>query len=81
MNYNVNPIQLIQSIKSGQNPQQLMLNILGQRTQGNPLFENLFLLAKDNKTQEIENVVRRMFAEKGLDFDKEFNSFKNNLGL
>ena len=81
MNYNVNPIQLIQSIKSGQNPQQLMLNILGQRTQGNPLFENLFLLAKDNKTQEIENVVRRMFMEKGLDFDKEFNSFKNNLGL
>ena len=81
MNYNVNPMQLIQSIKSGQNPQQLMLNILGQRTQGNPLFENLFLLAKDNKTQEIENVVRRMFAEKGLDFDKEFNSFKNNLGL
>ena len=81
MSYNVNPNHLIQRIRNGQNPQQLMLSILEKRTKGNPLFENLFLLAQDNNTQEIENIVRRMFSERGMDFDKEFNSFKNNLGL
>lgn len=81
MAYNVNPMQLIQMIKSGQNPQQLMLNILSQNSSGNPLYQNLLSLAKNNNTSEIEKIARTMFAERGLDFDKEFNSFKNNLGL
>ena len=79
--YNVNPMQLIQMIKSGQNPQQLMMNILQQRIQGNPLFENIYNLAQHGKGKEIETIARNLCAEKGIDFDKEFNSFKNNLGL
>ena len=81
MNYNVNPMQLIQMIKSGQNPQQLMLNILQQRTQNNPLMQNLFQLAQNNNTSAIEEIARNIYSEKGLDFDKEFNSFKKTLGL
>ena len=81
MNYNVNPIQLIQMIKSGQNPQQLMLNVLQQRTQNNPLMQNLFQLAQNNNTSAIEEIARNIYSEKGLDFDKEFNSFKKTLGL
>ena len=81
MNYNVNPIQLIQMIRSGQNPQQLMMNVLQQRTQGNPLYENLFNLAQQVKTADIETISRTMFKEQGMDFDKEFNSFKQMLGL
>lgn len=81
MNYNVNPMQLIQMIKSGQNPQQLMLNVLQQRTQNNPLMQNLFQLAQNNNTSAIEEIVRNIYSEKGLDFDKEFNSFKKTLGL
>lgn len=81
MNYNVNPIQLIQMIRSGQNPQQLMMNVLQQRTQGNPLYENLFNLAQQGKTADIETIARTMFKEQGMDFDKEFNSFKQMLGL
>jgi hypothetical protein len=81
MNYNVNPMQLIQMIKSGQNPQQLMLNVLQQRTQNNPLMQNLFQLAQNNNTSAIEEIARNIYSEKGLDFDKEFNSFKKTLGL
>ena len=81
MNYNVNPIQLIQMIKSGQNPQQLMLNVLQQRTQNNPLMQNLFQLAQNDNTSAIEEIARNIYSEKGLDFDKEFNSFKKTLGL
>ena len=78
---NVNPMQLVQMIKGGQNPQQLLMSILQQNTQGNPLYANLFRLAQDGKTNEIESIMRTMFSEQGMDFDKEFKSFKNNLGL
>lgn len=81
MAYNVNPMQLVQMIKNGQNPQQLMMSVLQQRSQGNPLYENLYNLAGKGKTGDIESIVRTMFKEKGLDFDKEFNSFKKTLGL
>ena len=81
MAYNVNPMQLVQMIKNGQNPQQLMMSVLQQRSQGNPLYENLYNLANKGKTGDIESIVRTMFKEKGLDFDKEFNSFKKTLGL
>lgn len=81
MKYNVNPMQLIQMIRNGQNPQQLMMSVLEQRTKGNPLYENLYNLAQQGKTGDIETIVRTMFQEKGLDFDKEFNSFKQTLGL
>lgn len=81
MAYNVNPMQLVQMIKNGQNPQQLMMSVLQQRSQGNPLYENLYNLAGKGKTGDIESIVRTIFKEKGLDFDKEFNSFKKTLGL
>ncbi|MBR4983841.1 MAG: hypothetical protein IKY94_14950 [Lachnospiraceae bacterium] len=47
----------------------------------NPLFANLLNLAKSNNASEIEAVARNMFKEKGLDFDKEFNTFKQNFGF
>lgn len=79
--YQVNPMQLIQMIKSGKNPQQLMLNILQQNAQGNPMFQNLMMLAKNNRTGDIEQIARNLAKEQGLDFDKEFAAFKQQFGL
>lgn len=79
--YQVNPKQLINMIKSGQNPQQLMLNILEKNTQGNPFYQNLVSLAKENKTNDIEQVARNLFKSQGRDFDEEFNSFRQQTGL
>ena len=42
---NVNPIQLIQMIKGGQNPQQLVMSILQQQGQNNPILNNAMNLA------------------------------------
>ena len=79
--YNVNPMQLVQMIKSGKNPQELMMSVLQQKTENNPLYQNLYNLAQNGKGNEIETIARTIFAEKGLDFDKEFNSFRKTLGL
>lgn len=77
----VNPMQLVQMIRGGQNPQQLVMNILEDRASANPLGANLLNLAKNNKTGEIEMIARNLCKEKGVDFDTAFNSFRNNLGL
>ena len=79
-NLNVNPMDLITMIRNGQNPQQLVLNILESNlAQRNPIAANLLDLAKNNRTAEIEKVARNLCEQKGIDFDKEFNNFKSNL--
>lgn len=80
MMYPVNPNVLLQMIRSGQNPQQLMLSIL--RGQANtPLGQNLLTLAQEGRTDELEKVVRNIYAQQGgTDFDQEFLAFKRALG-
>ena len=72
----VDPMQLIMMIKQGQNPQQLMMNILETQMQDTPLGANLLNLARTNNTAGIEQIARNLAAQKGIDFDKEFNAFK-----
>lgn len=72
----VNPMQLIMMIKNGSNPQQLMLSILENNLSNTPMGANLLSLAKQNKTKEIEDIARNLCKQKGIDYDKEFNSFK-----
>jgi hypothetical protein len=77
---NVNPMDLITMIKQGKNPQQLVLNIFESNlSKVNPIAANLLDLAKQNRTADIEKIARNLCAEKGIDFDKEFNNFKSNL--
>lgn len=60
MNLNVNPMLLVQAIKNGQNPQQLMLNILENNMSSSPMGANLYQLAKNGNTAEIERIVRNI---------------------
>lgn len=77
----VNPVQLVQMIKNGQNPQQLMISILENRMSGTPMGDNLIRLARENRGAEIEQIARNLYSQQGRDFDKEFLQFKNMLGL
>ena len=52
----VNPLQLIQMIREGQNPEQLMISVLEDQIGSTPFGENLLLLAKQNRTQDIEKI-------------------------
>ena len=79
--FNVDPAELITQIKSGANPQQLLMGILESNMKKTPMGENLLKLVKEGNGTEIEKIVRNICDQKGIDFDKEFNAFKNNLGL
>ena len=76
----VDPRQIIQMIKNGYNPQQLMLSILEGQA-GTPMGANLLTLAKNGQGQEIEKIVRNLYAQRGLDFDKEFKAFREQYQL
>lgn len=78
---NMNPMQLISMIRNGQNPQQLVMNLLEQNMGNNPMGQNLLKLAKEGKTNEIEQIARNLVGQQGVDFDKEFANFKQMMGL
>ena len=79
--YPVNPLMLIQMIKNGQNPQQLLMSILEGSAANNPVNSNLLDMIKNHKTADIESFARNYFASQGKDFDTEFKSFKETYGL
>jgi uncharacterized protein YbaP (TraB family) len=76
---NINPMQLIQLIKSGNNPQQLLMNILQQQGNNNPILQNAINLAQNGDVPALEMIARNLAQQKGLDYDKEFANFKNQL--
>lgn len=76
-----NPMQLMTMIRQGGNPQQMVMQMLQGQMQSNPMMANLFDLAKQGNGAEIETIARNVCKEKGLDFDKEFANFKQQLGL
>ena len=73
-------MQFVNMMKNG-NPEQMMMSMLEQSAQNNPILENLLNMAKNNDSEGIESYVRNVAREKGIDYDKEFNSFKQMFGL
>ena len=68
-------------IKSGYNPEQIMMNILETRMKGTPMGDNLINLARQGNTKEIEKIARNLTYQQGIDFDKEFSNFKQQFGF
>lgn len=78
---NKNMVQFINMVRSNQNPQAFVTNMLKERAGQNPVLGNLANLVEAGKTGEVEQVVRNIAKERGIDFDKEFNSFKQMFKL
>lgn len=68
----MNPMQLIQMIKSGQNPQQLLMSILEQRAASTPMGANILQMVKQNRTSDLEQFTRNYLASQGKDLDEEY---------
>lgn len=77
----MNYMQIIQMIRSGQNPEQIVMQMLQSRMGNTPMGKNLMQLAQTNNTAEIEKIARNIMAQKGIDYDKEMEALKKQLGL
>ena len=68
-------------VRQGYRPEQITLNIVEQKMRGTPMGDNLIQLARQGNTAEIERIARNLATQQGIDFDKEFEAFKKQLGL
>lgn len=73
-------MQLLAQLRQSSNPQEMLYGLMEKGAQGNPIYSNILNLAKENKFDEIEQIARNIAKEKGIDFDKEFTSFKQMFG-
>lgn len=79
--FQVNPQMLIQMIRQGKNPQQLMMSVL-QGQANTPLTQNLLSLVQQGRGDEIEKVVRNIYAQSGgRNFDQDFEAFRRDYGF
>ena len=78
----MNPLmQFMQMMRNGGNPQQMVMEMLQKQANNSPIGQNLLKMAQNNDGKGIEQVARNLCAQRGLDFDKEFAAFKQQLGL
>ena len=74
-------LKLISGFKN-QDPSAIVANMVNEAAQqGNPIMTNLANLIQEGKTSEIENVVRNIAKERGVDYDKEFKAFRDTFKL
>lgn len=73
----MNPMNFFQMFKGG-NPQQIVMKMMNNpQMANNPIAKNMFNMAKNGDLQGIEEMGRNIAKERGIDFDKAFNNFKN----
>lgn len=72
---------MVQIIRSGKNPEELINNFIQAQLGGTPMGQNLLGLVQSHDAASIEKIARNICQQKGLNFEKEFTAFKQNLGL
>lgn len=73
--------EIIQFIRSGNNPEQMIMSMLQTGSKNNPVMMNILQLAKQGNYKQIEQVARNLAQQRGVDFDKEFTNFRKTLGI
>ena len=73
----INPMQLIQMLKSGMNPQQVIAQILPQFN-GIPIVQNAYSMMQNGNVKQLEQIARNLAQQRGIDFDTEYANFKNS---
>ena len=72
----MNPISAIkQYMLQGLTPK----GILSRMNINNPNLNNVITMAQNGDTKGVETFARNICKQKGLDFDTEFNKFKDTL--
>lgn len=79
MSIKINPMLLIQLLRGGTSLEALIMNILQSQAGNNPIVQNAAALAKNGNAKGLEQVVRNVAKQKGIDFDSAFAQFSNSI--
>lgn len=76
-----NPMNLLKMLKSGGNPQQIAMNILSNNSQGNPIIENALNMANQGNMSGVEQLVRNICKNRGIDADEMLKNVQNQFRM
>lgn len=65
--------QLINMIKSGGNPQQMLMGMLQKNQGDNPIIKNVINLANNQDAKGLEEVARNLAKSRNIDIDELYN--------
>lgn len=71
-----NPINMIKMMMGKMSPKDMAMKMIENNS--NPVFTNLIDMANKGDTKGVEDFARNIMKEKGMDYDTEFNKFKDN---
>ena len=76
----MNPMQLMQLMRSGGNPQ-AMINMLRQQTGNNPILNNALNMVEKGDAKGLEQLGRNLCKEKNIDVDYALGQIRNMMGM
>lgn len=77
----INHMQVIQMMKSGGNPQQMIMNMMKNQAGSNPVMNNALQMMEKGDNAGLEKLARNLCSEKGINADEAFNQIKGQFGM
>ena len=77
----INPMQLIQLMRSGGNPQEALNIILQKEDWNNPVLNHAIQMMKNGDGTGIERLARNLCEERHIDPEKALSQLKNQFGM
>lgn len=77
----MNPMQIMQMIKGGGNPQQMIMNMLKQQAGNNPVMNNALQMMGKGDNAGLEKLARNLCKERNINPDEAFNQIKGQFGM
>ena len=77
----MNPMQLMQMIRGGGNPQQAIINMMKQQSGNNPVIDNAINMMEKGDNAGIEKLARNLCKERNINPDDILSQVKNKFGI
>ena len=77
----MNPMQLMQMIRGGGNPQQAIINMMKQQSGNNPVIDNTINMMEKGDNAGIEKLARNLCKERNINPDDILSQVKNQFGI
>jgi hypothetical protein len=77
----MNPMQLMQMIRGGGNPQKAIINMMKQQSGNNPVIDNAINMMEKGDNAGIEKLARNLCKERNINPDDILSQVKNQFGI
>lgn len=77
----MNPMQIMQMMKNGGNPQRMIMNMMRQQAGSNPVMNNALQMMEKGDNEGLEKLARNLCKERNIDPDDALNQIKGQFGM